>query len=136
MNSVSIGKNCESIGLQAFEGCTGLKEITLSDCLTEIEDLAFAGCSLLESFDPPATLNKIGVDVFDECEQLVIDTTNCPAIDQYAKEHGIPTGFTDTNDYQLLKIIVLSVLVLGILIGAKVIFKKIKKSRSSLLQNE
>ena len=57
-------------------------------------------------------------------------------IDQYAKEHGIPTGFTDTNDYQILKIIALTVLVLAILVAANVIFKKIKKSRSSLLQNE
>ena len=127
LKTVSLGKNCKTIGLQAFEGCSGLKKISLSNALQKIEDLAFAGCTRLESFNPPSTLDEIGINVFDECEQLIIDTTDCPVIDDYAKVHKIPTGFTESDDYQLLKIIILTAIVLSAIIVLKVIFKKIKK---------
>lgn len=135
LSSVSIGKNCETIGLQAFEGCNALETISLSKKLKTIKDLAFSGCTLLEEFAPPASLETIGIDVFDQCEQLIIDSSDCPTIDAYAKQYGIPTGFSQTDDFQILKIVLLSALALTVLFGIKFAFKKIKKSRSAHLQN-
>ncbi|MBE6672172.1 MAG: leucine-rich repeat domain-containing protein [Ruminococcaceae bacterium] len=127
LSSVKIGKQCLTIGLQAFEGCSALKTIRLSDTLTEIKDLAFHGCTLLESFDPPKTLTKIGIDVFDECEQLIINAKDCPAIEEYAKIHQIPTGFTESDDYLLIKIASLSAAAIASLLLFRYILKKIRK---------
>jgi hypothetical protein len=135
LSSVSIGKNCETIGLQAFEGCNALETISLSKKLKTIKDLAFSGCTLLEEFAPPASLETIGIDVFNQCEQLIIDCSDCPLIDAYAKQYGIPTGFSQTDDFQILKIVLLTALALTVLFCIKFSFKKIKKSKSAHLQN-
>ena len=127
LTSINIGKNCKSIGLQAFEGCISLEKIKLSGQLLTIEDLAFNGCIRLESFSPPASLNEIGVDVFNDCEQLIINPKNCPVIEAYANTHGIPTGFTESDDYQILKIAILTALALAIILAVHLIIKKIRK---------
>ena len=125
--SINIGKECQVIGLQAFEGCSSLETITLSKALIRIEDLAFSGCTLLKSFDPPSTLETLGIDVFDECEQLVINSEGCPAIEKYAEEYKIPTGFSETDDFQLLKIIILTATALIAILVLRYVIKKIKK---------
>lgn len=58
-----------SIGVGAFYGLEGLKEITLPQSLTEIADNAFAGTSLTE-ITIPASVKKIGANAFANCSLL------------------------------------------------------------------
>ena len=52
-------------------GWTELKEVVLSEGITEISERAFRGCPDLESVVLPNTLNKIGKLAFDNCSGLV-----------------------------------------------------------------
>lgn len=52
-------------------GWTELKEVVLSEGITEISERAFRGCPDLESVILPNTLNKIGKLAFDNCSGLV-----------------------------------------------------------------
>ena len=44
-----IGSGVTSIGYSAFEGCNGLRAVTIPDSVTNIGDDAFYGCSGLTS---------------------------------------------------------------------------------------
>lgn len=50
LESISLSEGLESIGYQAFEGCTNLKFITLPQSLQNIANYAFIGCTSLEGF--------------------------------------------------------------------------------------
>ena len=76
----------ETIEAGAFEGCTGLKSVTISDQVSEIGDNAFNGCQNLESITLTSpTPPEIGANVFD-------NTNDCPiyvpeeAIEAYQSE--------------------------------------------------
>ena len=62
LTSVTLGE-VEAIGVNAFNGCTKLNEITLPESLTSIGDNAFDGC-MLSSVTIPAGVNSIGSSVF------------------------------------------------------------------------
>lgn len=82
-------KNIEHIGLYAFDGCTALKTVTLSDKIEEIPsgyfgEGVFKNCVNLENVNG-GNLRKIGNCAFYNCRQLsTVDLTNCNAIGQYA----------------------------------------------------
>ena len=129
LNTVIVGKSCQSIDVQAFEGCVSLKKIDISDSKIEtIGDLAFSGCLYLSKFDPPSTLTEIGTDAFNECEQVVFNVKNCPAALEYANENHIPTDFSDTDNFLIIKILVISFALAGIFVLISYFIKKRKKS--------
>ena len=99
--------NLTSIGNKAFDGCTGLKHVTLSDniktlgqyafrscALTEIDlpdgltsfaSYTFAGCRNLETIDIPSGVTILPLQCFVECtglKHLYIPKT-CPRMSQY-----------------------------------------------------
>ena len=66
ISSVTIGKNIESIGNSAFEGCTKLKNVNIkSTCLTEIGSKVFSKCKLLKTIKISSKkLKRVGKNAF------------------------------------------------------------------------
>ena len=62
----------ESIGAQAFYGCTSLRSISLSDSLAVIGDNAFENCYSLGSIVIPGSVWMMGVDAFRGCGNIYI----------------------------------------------------------------
>ena len=60
----------ESIPQHAFDGCSGLKSITIPDSVTSIGGSAFSGCSDLTSITIPDSVTSIGDYVFRDCSGL------------------------------------------------------------------
>ena len=59
-----------SIGDMAFGGCSSLESITIPDSVTSIGDMAFVGCSGLESITIPDRVESIGDMAFAWCSSL------------------------------------------------------------------
>ncbi len=55
----------DSIGPQAFYGCSALEHLELKEGLTSIDTQAFFGCRKLKNISLPATLKSLGKYVFD-----------------------------------------------------------------------
>ena len=68
-NSV-IPNSVTSIGDSAFEGCTGLTELTLPKSVTSIGDFAFLGCRGLTELTLPNSVTSIGNYAFSDCSGL------------------------------------------------------------------
>ncbi|MBR7186140.1 MAG: leucine-rich repeat domain-containing protein [Clostridia bacterium] len=64
------GKPITRIGIRAFENCTKLTAIILTDTVTRIRHSAFLGCTGLEQVRLPAYLEKIEHNTFDGCSAL------------------------------------------------------------------
>ena len=64
------GKQVTGIGRQAFEGCTGLENITIPDSVTSIGYFAFNGCTSLTSITIPDSVTSIGGSAFRGCTSL------------------------------------------------------------------
>ncbi len=59
-----------SIDQRAFSGCTGLKSITIPDCITEIKSYAFDSCTGLTDVVIPDSVQQLGRGVFASCTGL------------------------------------------------------------------
>ena len=59
-----------SIGLGAFEGCTGLKTVEISNGVTSIGQYAFRGCSGITSVKIPTSVTNIVGGAFASCTSL------------------------------------------------------------------
>ncbi len=64
------GRTVTSIGSQAFEYCSGLNSVTISNSVTSISDLAFHRCSGLTSVTIPNSVTSIGEGAYDGCSGL------------------------------------------------------------------
>ena len=74
--SVLLPESLTSIGNRAFSG-NALREITMPNSLTIIEDYAFYMCTNLESITIPENVTSIGNSVFSACNSLEsIDVAN------------------------------------------------------------
>ena len=71
-SSYTVNEKCKFIYNAAFDWCSGLKSIDLSNCtsLTSIGSYAFASCSRLTSITLPSSLTSIGNGAFDGCGGL------------------------------------------------------------------
>jgi hypothetical protein len=58
------------VGMQAFDGCTALREVELPHCITCIGDAAFWGCSNMTKVVLPNSLTHIDRNAFLECTTL------------------------------------------------------------------
>ena len=96
------------IGSYAFDGCSGLTNLTLPAGITEIGEGAFFGCSGLTSLTLPAGITKIGSFAFLGCRGLTSLTlpAGITKIGDYAFQHcsgltslTLPAGITRIDDY-------------------------------------
>ncbi len=92
LKSFIMPSSVESIGAEAFYGCTNLEGIDLPVALTSIGQYAFSGCSKITEITIPASVNTIGGYAF----------SNCPLLD-YVKSmltnpFEINNVFLDIND--------------------------------------
>lgn len=58
------------INISAFEGCTGLKNLTLSRELEEIGHAAFKNCIALEKLEVPQNVKSIDTYAFNGCKNI------------------------------------------------------------------
>lgn len=70
LESIKIPDSVLHIGEAAFYNCINLKDVAISDNVTEIGQLAFAGCSKLTEFVIPAGITKINIGTFARCSSL------------------------------------------------------------------
>ncbi|MCR4710156.1 MAG: leucine-rich repeat domain-containing protein [Clostridiales bacterium] len=64
------GNKLKKLGNGTFSGCKKLKEVTLPESLTVIEEYAFSECVNLAEITFPEGLTTIGEDAFGGCESL------------------------------------------------------------------
>ena len=60
----------ESIGSNAFAGCTALRGIFIPEGVTYIGTDAFAGCTALEAICIPSSVEYIESGAFENCSSL------------------------------------------------------------------
>ena len=70
IKTVTIGDGITRIGDNAFEGCSGLTELTLPNSITSIGNSAFQGCSGLTELTLPNSVTSIGNSAFEGCSGL------------------------------------------------------------------
>ena len=72
LTSITISDSVTSIGNSAFRNCESLTSITIPDSVASIGSYAFANCTLLETaiFGADSNLESIGLGVFRNCESL------------------------------------------------------------------
>lgn len=58
------------IGENAFQGCTGLTEISIPGSVTSIGEYAFSGCTGLTKISIPGSVTSIGFAAFQDCTGL------------------------------------------------------------------
>ena len=68
--TVEIPDGVTTLGEYAFQGCTGLTEITLPDSLTNIGQNVFYGCTGLTNITFPDSLTTINSSAFQNCTGL------------------------------------------------------------------
>lgn len=62
--------NVVEIENSAFQSCSNLRKVTLSNSLKSIGEYAFENCTSLEHIDLPHTLELIGHGAFNGCDNL------------------------------------------------------------------
>lgn len=67
MTSIIIPKNVTSIDIEAFRNCNHLTSVTIPEGVTSIGDYAFSACSSLTSVTIPNSLTSIGSYAFGDC---------------------------------------------------------------------
>jgi hypothetical protein len=68
---VVVDPSIKEIGVEAFAGCSQLRNVELCEGLERIGDWAFESCLSLTSIHIPSTVKKTGEAAFLDCEQLV-----------------------------------------------------------------
>ena len=71
LRSIKIPPNVTSIENHAFEGCTTLSLVELSEALITIGERAFFDCSSLTTIKIPPNVTTIDEEAFDGCELLL-----------------------------------------------------------------
>lgn len=67
VESVTIPNGVTDIGYEAFYGCIGMTEVTISDTVTSIGEAAFRDCQSLETINIGNNLQTIGNKAFEGC---------------------------------------------------------------------
>ena len=103
-----VSYKVNSIGHNAFRGCSCLTDVTIPNSVTSIGDMAFWGCSSLTSVTIPNSVTSIGDYAFTDCSSLasVMIPTSVTSIGEYAfyrcrslTSITIPISVTSIGEY-------------------------------------
>jgi hypothetical protein len=85
ITSVTIPSTIQSIGQHAFDGCTKLKSVTLSENakLSTIGQSAFRGCTSLKKININENVSSIGQSAFKGCTSLKEISINTKTVGDY-----------------------------------------------------
>lgn len=70
LQNVVLPTNCTAVGDYAFNGCTGITDVTFSSQITSIGISAFDGCSSLLNIDLGTSNPTIGNYAFNDCRGI------------------------------------------------------------------
>jgi hypothetical protein len=89
LRNISIPDSITNIDEYAFLGCESITNITIPNSVTKIGDGAFAYCKSLTSIVLPDSLVSIGEQVFEGCPSLTIQCNAGSYAEQYCKENNL-----------------------------------------------
>jgi len=70
LSQVTLSEQLEVIGSSAFKNCTSLQEIVIPASVQELGDNAFYGCSVLKTIAIPDGIKKLSAGAFENCVSL------------------------------------------------------------------
>ncbi len=70
IKNLILGNRVNEIANEAFSGCTGLTELIIPDNVTMIRNSAFSGCTALTSVTLGRGLTRMAGDIFKECANI------------------------------------------------------------------
>ena len=70
LTSITIPDSVTSIGIRAFYDCTDLTKVTIGNGVTSIGNGAFYGCAGLTNIEIPDGVTSIGAGAFQDCTDL------------------------------------------------------------------
>ena len=120
LQTVKLEEGTKIIGHYAFYGCKNMSRFDMPDTVEEIGDFAFYSCTNLKKLRIPAACAEIGADAFAACESLMLDCRDNPAAAEIAAIYTIPTEFKETENYIVIKIVAMTV-ILGVIVAAAII---------------
>ena len=68
--SVDIPSGVTSLGMNCFNGCTGLTSVTIPNGVTSLGNYCFSGCSGLTNITIPSGITSLRMNCFDGCSGL------------------------------------------------------------------
>ncbi len=71
IENICLNDNVSVIGKEAFSGCESLKEFTIPQSVTKIEDYTFKNCKSASEIVVTDKIGSIGEGAFDGCKSLV-----------------------------------------------------------------
>ena len=97
LTSIEISDSVESIGDGAFYDCTSLTSIKIPDSVKNIRDAIFIGCTSLTSIKIPNSIEWIGCWAFYNCASLKELVFEGKTIDQVKAMKNYPWGIKDES---------------------------------------
>ena len=85
----------------AFSGVSNMRDITIPDCVIEIQSKAFSNCKRLREVIIPKSVTHIADNVFDGCSDLKIIGERGSYAHNYANENEI--GFLTNKQFKLVQ---------------------------------
>ena len=92
-------KKIKDLGEHVFEGCTGLKDITIPESYQKFGEYAFKDCTGITELTIPETVRTLGIGMFNGCTQLKTLTLPYAATASViADKDGQPDGYSSVSD--------------------------------------
>lgn len=95
LRSIRFPEGLETIGTEAFSGCTALTTLALPPAIELIGASTFAGCTALSALELPVSLKQIGTSAFADCTALKdvnVDSFNAWIAIDFANAAAVPFG--------------------------------------------
>lgn len=109
LKNITIPGLISTIGNRAFANCSGLSNVTIENGTTVIGQGAFSGCTTLSSISIPQSIVEIGANAFENCSRLnyvyITDLGNWCQI-RFANQKSNPSGSLYLNQERLTSAVI------------------------------